>query len=95
MGTYELMNDVRAKSKCSIKPSFIIDNKRLIDRHIIANNFNKYFVFVFIATKINDQASLEIENSTKPISQLLQFDTFLMESFNNSIDFEDCTANEI
>ncbi|MCP4491940.1 MAG: hypothetical protein GY820_32245, partial [Gammaproteobacteria bacterium] len=89
--TWELINDIRGKNKRRIKPSFIIDNKRITDRRIIASKFNKYFVS--IATDMNDQAALE--NSAIPISQLPQFDTFLMESCKNSIDFEDCTANEI
>ena len=89
--TWELINSIRGKSKRSIKPSFIIDNVRVIDRRIIANKFNEYFVS--IATNMNNQAASD--NSSIPIAELPQFDTFLLESCTNSVYLEDCTATEI
>ena len=44
--TWSIINNLRGKSKNSIKPQFIIDNKRITDRRIIANEFNRYFVSI-------------------------------------------------
>ena len=39
--TWKIINELRGKSKNQIKPSFIIDNKKIIDRRIIATKFNE------------------------------------------------------
>ena len=44
--TWQLINGIRGKNKRSIKPLFIIDNERVIDRRIIANKFNQYFTSI-------------------------------------------------
>ena len=44
--TWAVVNELRGKGKGSIKPPFIINNTRITDRRIIANEFNKYFVSV-------------------------------------------------
>ena len=41
--------------KKSIKPQFIINNERIIERRVIANEFNKYFVS--LASKLNKKAA--------------------------------------
>ena len=46
---------MRGKQKVEIKQQFIIDNKIIIERRIIANEFNEYFVSV--ASKMNDDAN--------------------------------------
>ena len=51
--TWEIINELRGKSRREIKPQFKIDNVKVIDRRVIANEFNKYFVS--IATKMNSE----------------------------------------
>ena len=50
--TWELINQIRGSMKKSIKPQFIINNERIIERRVIANEFNKYF-----ASKLNEKAT--------------------------------------
>ena len=40
-----------------MKPVFIIDNERIIERRVIANEFNKYFVS--FASKLNDEVEIQ------------------------------------
>ena len=49
--TQEIINSLRGKGKRQIKPKFIIDNEKIINRRVIANEFNKYFVS--LATNLN------------------------------------------
>ena len=64
--TWEFINKLRGKKKREIKPEFIIDNEKIINRRIIANEFNKYFVSV--ASKLNDtlNENVEIKNGKIP-----------------------------
>ena len=50
--TWELINSIRGKGKIQIKPQFIIDNEKITNRRVIANEFNKYFVS--LATNLNE-----------------------------------------
>ena len=79
--TWQLINSIRGKSKRSIKPLFIIDNERIIDRRIIASKFNEYFIS--IATKMNNQAASD--NTSIPVAELPQFNTFLRGSCTESV----------
>jgi hypothetical protein len=88
--TWELINSIRGKNKRIIKPSFVIDSERVINRRVIANKFNEYFVS--IATNMNKAVQ---ENPYIPVAEIPQFHTFLAESCTDSVYFEDCTANEI
>ena len=42
--------------KKGIKLQFIINNERIIERHVIANEFNKIY-FVSVASKLNEKAT--------------------------------------
>ena len=50
--TWQIINELRGKSKRCMKPSFVIDNKKVTDRRVIANAFNKYFNS--IASQLSD-----------------------------------------
>ena len=50
--TWELINSIRGKGKRQIKAQFIIDNEKITNRRVIANEFNKYFVS--LATNLNE-----------------------------------------
>ena len=42
--TWEVINELRGKSKANIKASFIIDGKMVTDRREIADGFNTFFI---------------------------------------------------
>ena len=70
-----------------MRPSFIINNERIIERRIIADEFNKYFVSL-------------VPNMNKSLSpdkndDILNFKTFTPGSNPNSIFLYDCSAEEI
>ena len=69
--TWQIINQVRGKCKKLTKSHFIIDNKLITTRRVIANEFIKYFVS--IATKLNDSVKIEQLPTVK-------FDNFLPPS---------------
>ena len=81
--TWEIINQLRGKRKKDMKPTFIINNERITDRRVIANEFNKYFVS--IATKLNDTVKIEAG----------EFREFLPKSQMNSMFMGECSEDEI
>ena len=69
--------------KKSIKPQFIINNERIIERRVIANEFDKYFVS--LASKLNEKATPVTNN----------FEDFLPSGNMQSMFMEDCTGFEV
>ncbi|NRB81763.1 MAG: reverse transcriptase family protein, partial [Saccharospirillaceae bacterium] len=93
--TWAVINELRGKKKRSVKPEFIIDNERIIDRRIIANKFNTYFTS--IASEMNKcDNSGTSENTpphTPPHSQ--DFKSYLPNSNKSSIFLTECSTDEI
>ena len=87
--TWQIINELRGKCKQNIKPLFVIDNKRITDRRIIANEFNKYFNS--IATKLNDSI-IDIKIGD---SKIQSFEDYLNPANKFSIFLEDCSPQEI
>ena len=87
--TWQIINELRGKSKPKMKPSFIIDNVKITNRRAICNEFNKYFVS--IASKLNDTLG-ECKMSD---CKFKSFEDFLAPSNNQSIFLEDCSQEEI
>ena len=77
---------LRGKRKRSIKPKFIIDNKLITDRRIIAAEFNKYYVS--IATKLNDSVKIE------PLPSY-SFTDFMPESTASSMYLFETSEEEV
>ena len=86
--TWEIINEIRGKQKSSCKSHFIIDNEKVSNRRVIANEFNKYFIS--LASTLNDAYNEGIE-----IRPITPFTEFLKTSNESSIFLEDCTINEI
>ena len=84
---WHIINELRGKSKKVIKPTIVIDNKKIIDRRVIANEFNKYFNS--IASKLNES----IVNLSD--SKFSSFEEFLLPSNKNSIFLNDCSTSEL
>ena len=94
--TWAVINDLRGKKKRSVKPEFIIDNERIIDRRLIANKFNEYFTS--IASEMNKcDDSGTAENTpchiTPPHTE--GFKSYLPSSNKCSIYLRECTTDEI
>ena len=85
--TWQIINELRGKSKKALKPSIVIDNKKITERRVIANEFNKYFNS--IAAKLNESiTSLSDSNFSS-------FEEFLMPSNESSIFLDDCSVTEL
>ena len=85
--TWKLINNLRGKKKnARIVPSFIIDGELVMNKRIIANAFNKYFVS--IAQKLNN-------NDEPTIEPLPDFRSFLSKHVSRSIVLEDTSSSEI
>ena len=88
--TWELINRIRGKKRRQIKPLFTIDNEKITNRRIIANEFNKYFVS--LASNLN-QAYNEIGELS--VNRLPSFYDYLPRSSSSSIYLHDCTPEEV
>ena len=82
--TWQIINQIRWKCKKVIKPQFIINNEKVIQRRVIANEFNKYFVS--LASKLNEEVSFRSNN---------YFNDFMPPTIMNSIFLPECTEEEI
>ena len=87
--TWKLINELRGKTKATIKPSFVIDNQKITNRRVISNEFNKYFNS--IASKLNDS----LINHQISDSHFLSFEQYIGPKNKNSIFLEDCSHVEI
>ena len=87
--TWQIINQLRGKNRKEMKPSFVIDNKKITNRRVIANEFNKYFNS--IAAKLNQS----ITDQHLEESRLPTFEDYLMPTNQNSMFLEDCTSEEI
>ena len=66
-----------------MKAVFIIDNKRIIERRVIANEFNKYFVS--LASKLNDEVKIQSGD----------FSNFLPRNQSNIMFLNECCEDEV
>ena len=87
--TWQIINELRGKSKKGLKPPFIIDNQKIVNRRIIANEFNKYFQS--IASNLNDS----IGDQKLCDLKLGKFEDYLMPANRNSIFLHDCSSEEL
>ena len=87
---WEVINNLRGKSKRQIKPNFKIDNKKITNRRIIANEFNKYFVS--IAATLNKKYD---DIGHVLIDDLPNFRQYMSSSTMNSIYLHDCSPDEV
>ena len=90
--TWEVINQVRGKNKRTMKPQFVINNERILNRRAIANAFNEYFSS--IASKLNDNMSNVDENGIR-ISNLPDFSNFMQKHATHSMALHDCDSVEI
>ena len=88
--TWELINSIRGKQKRQIKPLFVIDNKKISNRRIIANEFNKYFVS--LASNLNENYNALGEVG---VSNIPDFSDYLPTSCTSSIYMYDCEPEEL
>ncbi len=87
--TWEIINGLRGKRRREIKPTFVIDNVKITNRRLIANEFNKYFVSV--ASTLNQDYTTD----GLRISTLPYFTDFLPKACPSSIYLSDCFHGEV
>ena len=87
--TWEIINNIRGKFRREIKPNFILDDQKITNRRLIANEFNKYFVS--IASKLNESH----ETGAIPLQGIPSFYDYLPKSCQSSIYLSDCNEYEI
>ena len=88
--TWEVINQIRGKNKRTVKPSFIINNERIIERRAIANEFNKYFAS--LASNMNKVFETD---PGIPITPIQTFENYITKRNLNSIFLFECTEDEI
>ena len=88
--TWDLINHIRGKRKRQIKPSFTINNTKVTNRRIIANEFNKYFVS--LASNLNEAYN---EIGEISVNKLPSFYDYLPSSNTSTIYMRDCTPEEV
>jgi hypothetical protein len=90
---WQIINDVRGKRKRQIKPSFMINNERIICRRIIAHEFNRYFVS--IASNLNRAYDERLDQDPILASNRKSYSDYLPNSCQSSIYLTDCTSDEV
>ena len=87
--TWEIINQLRGKSKRAIKPHFSVDGVIVLQRRVIANKFNEYFAS--IASKLNENVKQDdiINNGNDSFKQ------FMPPSTLQTIFLADCTEDEV
>ena len=88
--TWEIINKIRGKNKRQIKPQLVINNEKITNRRVIANEFNKYFVS--LASNLNNAYN---ELGEVNITGIPTFSDYLPSSTSTSIYLYDCTPEEI
>ena len=96
--TWEIINELRGKTKVSVKDDFVIDGRRVTCRRIIANKFNEYFTS--LASNLNEQVlsndSLYVlSNDSLYVQPLESFVQYMANSVDSSIYLEDTQPEEI
>ena len=87
--TWKIINELRGKRNTKLKPQFLINNEKITNRRVIANEFNKYFVS--IASKLNEGINeVSLENHNLPT-----FHEYLNPPNQNSIFMQDCDEKEV
>jgi hypothetical protein len=87
--TWQIINEFLDKKRRQIKPIFVIDNERVTNCRVIANEFNKYFAS--IASNLNEVYSKDESHVTTAPS----FTDYLLGSIVSSIYLQDCDCTEI
>ena len=88
--TWSLINEIWGKNKKEIKPLFKVGNQKVVDRRIIANKFNEYFVT--LAQNMNNTVTDEISISG---AEIPSFHSYMHKSVESSMFLSECTNDEI
>ena len=87
--TWEVINEIRGKSKNMLKPPIVINNEKIMNRRKIANEFNKYFNS--IASNLNEG----IDEITISDAKFNSFEEYMTQRVKSTIFLYDCDASEI
>ena len=90
--TWQLINELRGKTRNDQKWSFVIDEERIVCRRAIANKFNDYFCN--LANNLNSAISTNIDDGI-PVADIPTFEQYLTTPQQASIYLSDTNATEI
>ena len=90
--TWQLINELRGKTKNNIKSCFKIDGKLVEEKREIANGFNKFFSSIAKTMNAKLYSSRPIDQSK---AQNKSFDEYLSKRISNSIFLFECSSDEI
>ena len=85
-----IINNIRGKVKRDIKPNFIINDEKITNRKVIAEEFNKYFVS--LAPSLN---KVYIDENGLRINLVPKFTDFMPSACQTRVNFTECTEDEI
>ena len=88
--TWQIINELRGKTKLSCKDDFVVDGRRITCRRVIANKFNEYFTS--LASKLNEKFLSEDGLQIEPLESFTQY---MSRSVPSSIFLEDTNPEEI
>ena len=88
--TWQVINELRGKSKEKTKNDFVIDGTRVLCRRTIANKFNQYFTS--LASNLNENI---MHNNSLSVEPLVSFTQYMSHSLDSSINFEETNPDEV
>ena len=95
--TWQLINELRGKTKSKIKSSFIIDGKLVTDKREISNSFNIFYSSIarIMNAKLNSSRMVPDSQNCKNDHKTINFKSYLNDSVTGSIFLADCSSLEI
>ena len=87
--TWRIINELRGKCNRDIKPPFVINNEKVYERRVIANEFNKYF------NSIASNMNADITGKNVHDLGFKSFEDYLMPAIENTIFLHDCDPEEL
>ena len=88
--TWQLINEIRGKTKKKAKPYFMVDGQLVQDRRLISEKFNSYFSN--IAESMNDDMAQSLAQN---LTEIPAPEKYFHESTMHSIFTEECSIEEI
>ena len=88
--TWQVINELRGKTKAQVKDDFTIDGSKVLCRRTIASKFNEYFTS--LASNLNMKL---LSNGDVMVIPIPSFTLYMAKSVRDSVFLRDTDANEI
>ena len=95
--TWQLINELRGKTKSKMKSSFIIDGKLVMDKREISNGFNIFYSSIArkMNAKLNSSRMVPDSRYCMNGNETKNFKAYLNDSVTGSIFLADCFSLEV